>query len=75
MRDARRRGWQRSEHLAVSTQGQGGRGSGDGDDLVQDGFFDVREQQMMHSAPDDGRGPMFEVGFTLDVTQRKLPGQ
>jgi len=46
----------------------------DGDDLVQDGFFDVQEQRMRHSAYDDQR-PMFEVGFTLDATEHKPPGQ
>ncbi|MEV8546744.1 hypothetical protein [Streptomyces sp. NPDC051572] len=46
----------------------------DGDDLVQDDFFDVQEQWMRHSAYDDQR-PMFEVGFTLDVTEHKPPGQ
>lgn len=39
----------------------------DGDDLVPDGHFDIREQQMSHS-PYNDEGPAIEVGFTLDLT-------
>ncbi len=37
----------------------------DGNTLVEDGFFDIREQRMRHSAYDDP--PAFEVGFSFDV--------
>jgi hypothetical protein len=40
----------------------------------RDGFFDVQERQTRHSAY-DGQGPVFEVGFSLDVTDQKPPGQ
>ncbi|MEU9309650.1 hypothetical protein [Streptomyces sp. NPDC048256] len=40
----------------------------DGDTLVEDGYVDIRDQQMQHSAYDDP--PAFEVGFSFDVSER-----
>ncbi|MFE7933881.1 hypothetical protein ACFU6S_35230 [Streptomyces sp. NPDC057456] len=37
----------------------------DGENLVEDGSFDIRDQQMRHAAYDDP--PAFEVGFSFDV--------
>ncbi|MFB6850794.1 hypothetical protein ACFCXS_38985 [Streptomyces sp. NPDC056373] len=39
-----------------------------GDDLIPDSHFDIREQQMKHS-PHDDQGPAIEVGFTLDLPE------
>jgi hypothetical protein len=35
-----------------------------GDDLLPDGHFDIRQQQMH-----DDQGAAFEVGFTLDLAE------
>jgi hypothetical protein len=40
-----------------------------GDALIPDGHFDIRQQQMSHSPHDDAQGPAIEVGFTLDLTE------
>ncbi|MFJ7073435.1 hypothetical protein [Streptomyces sp. NPDC098781] len=39
-----------------------------GDDLIPDGHFDIRQQQMSHS-PYDNQGPAIEVSYTLDLTE------
>ncbi|WP_432091972.1 hypothetical protein [Streptomyces sp. NRRL F-5630] len=39
----------------------------DGGALVEDGFFDIQDQQMRHSAYDES--PAFEVGFSFGVTE------
>ncbi|WP_406368222.1 hypothetical protein OG788_46860 [Streptomyces sp. NBC_00647] len=40
----------------------------DGDTLVEDGFFDIQDQQMRHSAY--GEPPAFEVGFSFGVSEK-----
>ncbi|CAL9630135.1 hypothetical protein [Streptomyces sp. enrichment culture] len=40
----------------------------DGEDLVPDGVFDIREQQI-HDLLHDDRGPSIEVGFGIDLTR------
>lgn len=42
-----------------------------GDTLVEDGFFDIRDQQMRHAAYDNP--PAFEVSFSFDVPRQSEP--
>ncbi|MFE3681583.1 hypothetical protein [Streptomyces griseus] len=41
----------------------------DGGDLVPDGVFDIRDQQMRDDSLHHDQGPMFEVGWSTDVTE------